>query len=200
MCETGEHAFYNSVVESSFSPKHELFTSGPLRSMGAACCHVRHVKVSPAGHVTEAGASPKDLATGNFALVPLWTAGREEGALIDEAHAESLSNTLPMRGAPITASSDTFHKNMKTLRSIDAFFHEPGKEEGPTVSHQAIVSFASLVGNPNALADFAAVLKGNRNVWGEIYGLDTPITGLAVNDNGEELGRYIVIEMELPHK
>ena len=199
-CETGEHAFYNSVVESSFSPKHELFTSGPLRSMGAACCHVRHVKVSPAGHVTEAGASPKDLATGNFALVPLWTAGFEEGALIDEAHAESLSNTLPMRGAPITASSDTFHKNMKTLRSIDAFFHEPGKEEGPTVSHQAIVSFASLIGNPNALADFAAVIKGNRNVWGEIYGLDTPITGLAVNDNGEELGRYIVIEMELPHK
>ena len=47
-CETGEHAFYNSVVESSFSPKHELFTSGPLRSMGAACCHVRHVQVAPA--------------------------------------------------------------------------------------------------------------------------------------------------------
>ena len=44
------------------------------------------------------------------------------------------------------------------------------------------------------------MIKGNRNVWGEIYGLDTPITGLAVNDNGEELGRYIVIEMELPHK
>ena len=198
-CETGEHAFYNSVVESSFSPKHELFTSGPLRSMGAACCHVRHVQVAPNGTVTSAGASPKDLATGNFALVPLWTAGFEEGALIDEAHAESLSNTLPMRGAPITAGTETFRKNMETLRSIDAFFHEPGKEECPTVSHQAIVSFASLVGNPNALADFAAVVKGNRNVWGEIYGMDTPITGLAVNDKGQELGRYIVIEMELPH-
>ena len=199
-CETGEHAFYHSVVESSFSPKHELFTSGPLRSMGAACCHVRHVKVSPAGDVTEAGASPKDLATGNFALVPLWTAGFEEGTLIDEAHAESLSNTLPMRGAPITVGTEIFRKNMQTLRSIDAFFHEPGKEECPTVQHQAIVSFASLVGNPNALADFAAVIKSNRNVWGEIYGLDTVVHGLAVNDKGEELGRYIVIEMELPHK
>ena len=160
VCETGEHAFYNSVVESSFSPKHELFTSGPLRSMGAACCHVRHVQVAPNGTVTGAGASPKDLATGNFALVPLWTAGAEEGALIDEAHAESLSNTLPMRGAPIAAGTETFHKNMETLRSIDAFFHEPGKAECDTVPHQAIVSFASLVGNPNALADFAAVLKG----------------------------------------
>ena len=198
--ETGEHAFYHSVVESSFSPKHELFTSGPLRSMNAACCHVRHVQVSPRGDVTGAGASPKDLATGNFALVPLWTAGATEGALIDEAHAESLSNTLPMRGAPITVGSDVFQKNIATLRDIDAFFHEPGKVECDTVPHQAIVSFASLVGNPNALADFAAVLKQNPNARGEIYGLDTPITGLAVNDRGEELGRYIVLEMELPCK
>ena len=120
--------------------------------------------------------------------MPLWTAGREEGALIDEAHAESLSNTLPMRGAPITAARDTFHKNMETLRSIDAFFHEPGKAEGPTVPHQAIVSFASLVGNPNALADFAAVLKGEPNVRGEIYGLDTPITGLAVTTMARSSG------------
>ena len=200
VCETGEHAFYNSVVESSFSPKHELFTSGPLRSMGAACCHVRHVQVAPNGTVTGAGASPKDLATGNFALVPLWTTNAEQGALIDEAHAESLSNTLPMRGAPIAAGTETFNKNMATLRSIDAFFHEPGKPECDTVPHQAIVSFASLVGNPNALSDFAAVLKANPNVRGEIYGLDSPIAGMAVGTNGEELGRYIVLEMELPCK
>ena len=62
---------------------------------------------------------------------------------------------------------------MATLRSIDAFFHEPGKAEWTTVPHQAIVSFASLVGNPNALADFAAVLKGEPNVRGEIYGMDS---------------------------
>ena len=200
VCETGEHAFYNSVVESSFSPRHELFTSGPLRSMGAACCHVRYAQVAANGTVTGSGASPKDLATGNFALVPLWTAGTEEGALIDEAHAESLSNTLPMRGAPISVGEEIFRKNMTTLRSIDAFFHEPGKAEGDAVPHQAIVSFASLVGNPNALADFAVVLKENPNVRGEIYGLDTPITGMAMGNSGEELGRYIVLEMELPCK
>ena len=57
-----------------------------------------------------------------------------------------------------------------------------------------------MVGNPNALADFAAVLKQTPNARGEIYGLDTPITGLAVNDQSEELGRYIVLEMELPCK
>jgi len=200
VCETGEHAFYNSVVESSFSPQHELFTSAPLRSMGAACCHVRHVQVSPRGEVTSAGATPKQLATGEFALVPLWTADATTGALIDEAHTESLSNTLPMRGTPITVNTDTFRKNLDTLRSIQAFFHAPGKDDCDTVLHQAIVSFASLVGNANALADFTAVLKDNPNVRGEIYGLDTPIAGMATNEVGEDLGRYIVLEMELPCK
>jgi len=200
VCETGEHAFYNSVIETSFSPRHPLFASAPLRSMGAACCHVRHVQVSPAGHVTAAGASPKQLATGEFALVPLWTAGADDGALIDEAHAESLANTMPMRGAPVTANSDMFHKNMTTLREIQAFFHEPGKADTDMVPHQAIVSFASLVGNVNALTDLATVLKSEPNVRGEIYGLDTPIPGMAVDKHGEDLGRYIVLELELPRK
>ena len=200
VCETGEHAFYNSMVEQSFSLKHGLMTNGPLRSMNAACCHVRHVQLSPSGHITGTGASPKDLATGNFALVPLWTAGTEDGALIDEAHAEALSNTLPMRGAPISSNSEIFHKNMTTLRGIDAFFHAAGKPEYAGFPHQAIVSFASLVGNEHALSDISEVLKASPHVRGEIYGLDAPIKGMATSESGEELGRYIVIEVDLPRK
>ena len=198
VCETGEHAFYNAMVEQSFSVKHELMTSGPLRSMNAACCHVRYVQVSPAGEVTGTGASPKQLAKGEFALMPLWKVGTDDGAVIDEAHAEALSNTLPMRGTPISVNSDIFHKNMETLRDIDKFFHEQGKTEYESFPHQAIVSFASLVGNVHALSDIAAVLKRSPNVHGEIYGLDNVIKGLATDEKGEDLGRYIVIEVDLP--
>lgn len=194
----GVHAFYNAIVEQSFSLKHGLMTSGPLRSMNAACCHVRYAQVSPAGEVVGSGSSPKDIATGNFALVPLWTAGTEDGALIDEAHAEALSNALPMRGEPISASTGIFHKNMATLRGLDAFFHEAGKPEYDSFPHQAIVSFASLVGNEHALTDISEVLKASPQVRGEIYGLDTVIKGLATGESGEELGRYIVIEVDLP--
>ena len=198
VCETGEHAFYNAMVEQSFSLKHGVMTSAPLRSMNAACCHVRHVKLTPAGDVVGTGSSPKDLATGNFALVPLWTAGTEDGALIDEAHAEALGNTLPMRGAPITANSEIFHKNIKTLRGLDAFFHEEGKPEYESFPHQAVVSFASLVGNAHALDDISEVLKATPHVRGEIYGLDKVIPGLATGADGEELGRFIVVEVDLP--
>tara|TARA_B100000795_G_scaffold269880_1_gene260874 strand:+ start:1940 stop:4261 length:2322 start_codon:yes stop_codon:yes gene_type:complete len=198
--ESGEHAFYNSVIEQSFSTKHKMFTSGPLRSMNAACCHVRYVHVSPAGDVTSAGASPKDLATGNYAIVPLWTIDVADGALLDEALDESMSNTLPPRGRPISVDSEIFEANIAMLQSIDAFFHEDGKQNVKSDHHQALVSFASLVGNKNAIADIAALLKTDPNIRGEVFGLDKVINGLAVDPTGREMGRYIVLELELPRK
>ena len=63
-----------------------------------------------------------------------------------------------------------------------------------------IVSFASLVGNANALTDLACVLKSAPNVRGEIYGMDSVITGMAVDEKGADVGRYIVLEVELPRK
>ena len=76
VCETGEHAFYNSVVETSISPKSPLFTDGPLRSMGAACCHVRYAKLSPAGHVLEAGGVAQGPRDGRV----------RAGAAVDRGH------------------------------------------------------------------------------------------------------------------
>ena len=169
-----------------------------MRSMGAACCHVRHVKVSPSNDIIGAGASPKELATGDFALVPLWTTDAKEGPILDEAHAESLTNAMPMRGKPIVTDDAVFKANMKTLRGIKAFFEEEGKAEYEGILHQAVVSFASLIGNEHALNDISRVLKSDTNIRGEIFGLDEVVEGVAVNHNGEQLGRYIVMELELP--
>ena len=60
------------------------------------------------------------------------------------------------------------------------------------------MSFASLVGNANAINDVAEVFKATPHLRGEIYGLDAAIRGLATDACGEELGRYIVIEVDLP--
>lgn len=201
VCETGEHAFYNSIIEQSFSVNHELMTSGPLRSMNAACCHVRYVQVSPSGDVIGSGASPKQLEMGEFAVLPLWNADAVSGAILDEAHNEDRSNQLPMRDGPIVVTADgsrIFRENVKKLRDLDRFFHEQGKVEYRGYPHSAIVSFASLIGNANAINDIAAVLKSVPCMRGEVYGIDDVMTGLAIDENGEEIGRYITIEMELP--
>lgn len=196
---TGEHAFYSHFVEKSYSVRDALFTSGPLRSMGAACCHVRHVQVSPANEVVGAGTTPKQLATGDFALVPLWTADANTGALLDEAHDEALTNAMPMRGQPDVFDDGVFKANLETLRGIQAFLQEEGKAElEGSVLHQGVVAFASLVGNAHALKDFERTLRANPNVTGEVFGLDEVVQGVAVNAAGEQLGRYVVLELELP--
>ena len=61
-----------------------------------------------------------------------------------------------------------------------------------------MVSFASLVGNAHALKDFAKTLQANPNVTGEVFGLDDVVEGVAVNAAGEQLGRYVMLELELP--
>ena len=196
---TGEHAFYSQFVENSFSMRDPCFTSGPLRSMGAACCHVRHVQVSPSNDVVGAGTTPKQLATGEFALVPLWTTDAKEGPVIDEAHEEALTNAMPMRGKPAVFDDAVFKTNMETLRDIQAFLQQEGKAElTESTLHQGVVSFASLVGNAHALKDFAKTLKANPNVTGEVFGLDEVVEGVAVNAAGEQLGRYVMLELELP--
>ena len=196
---TGEHAFYSQFVENSFSLQDGLFTSAPLRSMGAACCHVRHVKVSPSNDIIGAGASPKELATGDFALVPLWTTDAKEGPIIDEAHAEALTNAIPMRGSPVVHDDTVFNTNLETLRGIQAFLKQEGKAElTNSTLHQGVVSFASLVGNAHALKDFAKTLAANPNITGEVFGLDEVVEGVAVSPTGKQLGRYVVLELELP--
>ena len=197
--ESGEHAFYSQFVENSYSLQNGLFTSAPLRSMGAACCHVRHVQVSASNDIVGAGASPKDLATGAFALVPLWTTDTEKGAIIDEAHEESLTNAIPMRGSPDVYDGAVFATNMETLRDIQTFLKREGKAElTASTLHQGVVSFASLVGNAHALKDFSKTLQANPDITGEVYGIDEVVGGVAVNESGEQLGRYVVLELELP--
>ena len=56
------------------------------------------------------------------------------------------------------------------------------------------------MGNAHALTDLAAVLRSDANVRGEIYGMDSVLPGLAVNERGEDVGRYVVLEVELPRK
>ena len=88
---------------------------------------------------------------------------------------------------------------METLRGIQAFLQEEGKAElEGSVLHQGVVAFASLVGNAHALKDFERTLRANPNVTGEVFGLDEVVQGVAVNAAGEQLGRYVVLELELP--
>lgn len=196
----GAHAFYSAFVEIGLSLESPLFTDPALRKLGHATPHFRFAKSTDTDTITQAGASPKELATQNFSVVPLWVSATNDAALIDEAHHESISNTMPMRGVPMLLSDESvvdINTSIATLRELDTFLHEPGKTESTSHETAHIVSFAALLHNQKAIEGFCDMVRANKNTTGEIYGLDTPVKGIAVSSSDPEvqLGRYITLEL-----
>ena len=197
----GTHAFYSEFVEIGLSLKSPLFTDPALRMLGYATPHLRFAKFDGSDVISKAGASPKDLATHNYAAVPLWTVATAEGALIDEAHLESIANTMPMRGKPIEVTTETANdllSSLASLKDLNEFLHAPGKSEPLEVYETAhIVSFSALMHNQKAIQGFCDMVKHNKDTTGEVYGIDQPITGMAspIGRPDIELGRYVTVEL-----
>jgi len=197
----GDHAFYKSFVEMGMSLDSPLFADPVLRKLGYATPHLRFTQVALGGPLVASGASPKELATHEYAAIPLWTANAEQGALLDEAHAESVANTMPARNVPLQLAAGTvadLRASLDSLRGLDAFLHDEGKTEARYHETSHVLSFASLMHNPKAVQAFVDLVRGNPNALGEVYGLDEPVTGLATDASGEELGRFVAVELMVP--
>ena len=197
----GAHSFYGSFVELGLSLKSPLFTDPTLRALGHATPHLRFAKSNQTDAITEAGASPKDLAIHAFSVVPLWKVGSSEAALIDEASVESIANTMPMRGTAIQLSENAvndLNASLASLKDLNDFLHAEGKAEHAE-SHETahVVSFAALLHNQKAIESFCEMVKSKENTYGEIYGLETPVIGLAVaaSDPAQQLGRFVTVEL-----
>lgn len=201
---TGAHAFYSAFVEIGLSLEHPLFTDPALRKLGHATPHLRFAKLGDTDAIAHAGASPKDLATHAFAVVPLWTAGVEDGALIDEAHAESMANVMPLRGVAASVSDDgvaDLDASLNALRELNTFLHAPGKADHVDRHETAhLISFAALLQNPKAIEGFCALVMSNEHTSGDVYGLDQPIAGIATaaSNSSAQLGRYVTVELMVP--
>ena len=196
----GAHSFYSAFVELGLSLDSPLFTDPALRKLGHATPHLRFAKMSDADAISEAGASPKDLATHAYRVVPLWTAATPEAALIDEAHAESMANTMPARNTAMVLSDDAakdLSASLDSLRDLNDFLHAPDKDDVALHETAHVIAFAALLNNQKAIESFCDLIKKNRNTRGEVYGLDHNVSGLAVaaSDPTRELGRFVTLEL-----
>ena len=200
--EKGSHAFYNSMVELSVSMKNPLFTSAPLRELNVASPHYRFVRPREDQPIEVAGASPEDLANGTWAALPLWQAGTAESVVLDAAHAEATANIVPMRGEPLALRDEQVESLSASLSLLMALKGELEKRESPTgvVTHTSrhLFSAAALIGNPEAVGAFAKTVIGINGVKGEVKGLDDIVRGVAVDANGNDVVRLVVVELTAP--
>jgi hypothetical protein len=196
----GAHSFYGAFVELGLSLESPLFTDPALRKLGYATPHLRFAKMAETDAISEAGASPKDLATHNYRVVPLWTAATSEAVLIDEAHAESMANTMPMRGNPMSLTDQAvadLEASLDSLRDLNEFLHAPGKAEVDAHETAHVISWAALLHNQKAIQSFCDLVKSGTNTSGEIYGIDQVVDGLAVaaSDPTRQVGRFVTVEL-----
>ena len=203
--EKGSHAFYNSMVEISLSMRHPLFTSEALRSLGLASPHYRFARPREDQPIQVAGASPEDLALGNWSVVPLWRSGTAEADVLDVAHAEAASNVVPMRGKPLTLQPPQVKSLNTSMALLEALQEVLSKrvdipEAEATHGSRHLISAAALIGNPEAVKAFAKTVATNDGITGEVKGLgdDKIVPGVAANGDGVDVGRFVVVELRVP--
>ncbi len=200
--ERGKHAFYHSFVELGVSMHSALFTSPKLRALGLATPHFRFTPPCVGHEVDTAGATPEALATGDFSMIRMWSVDEAQGAVLDAAHAEAVANVVPMR-ANAMCLTEAQCKSLNASRAVlEALDKELAKSPAATEAHatQHVVSAAALIGNPEALREFAKTVVQIDGVHGKVRGLgdDEVIEGLAVDGDGNDVGRFVVVELNAP--
>lgn len=181
------HRFYHDFVELTFHPSHPLYSDPTLREMGVAATQL--VFARPGTHIGSAGASPRQLAVGDYATLPLHTVDTERGASIDFASVEAKRDVMPKRVGRVvlsTSQSKDLSRSLAALEQLDA-----GLTKAPTCGHTVayVLAYSTLVNSPLAVEHFTARLK-EVAVAGVVD--INYVEDLAVHPNGEQAGAFIV--------
>lgn len=192
-----EHAFYKHFVEFAVPMRrYGTFLDDAMREGGVATAQW---VLTSANNIQSAGVGPKDLALGNYLMLPLWRLDTQACKSMDVASADVLSNTLPVRSKPLTLTPEQlsiYQKNMKALRELgerkgalfDAHVHTAHRH----VSRH-IVTFAALVGNKATVPLFKQTLEEEANLACRVT--FARVEHVLFDENGDDIGVIPFLEL-----
>ena len=192
---TGDsHVFYSSFVEFLVAPSSPMFQSPALREHGFATSQFVFASQQ---NVAVAGSSPKHIAIGNFALLPLWRLGAEDAAVMDVALADVQSNTMPMReGGPAVLDEQETAQHAASLASLRALHTASSAafRAADDAAHrsQQLISTAALVRNPSAVAHLCerlGALESKLAVHVDVL----PMENCVLDHEGNDVGLFVVV-------
>ena len=165
------HGFYSAFVELSISTRHPLFTSQAVRALDAATPHLvltngnaeKNAPVDAEGK--GAGATPAQLACGEFSAVPLWTTGMRGSNILSTALDEARMNILQRREAPLQLSTRQTSNLLESLSSLHRLKRElesqnENRAESPKYTEQ-VISYAALINNPKTVECYVDAILTN---------------------------------------
>jgi hypothetical protein len=194
------HRFYHDLVEFNVPRSHPLWSGENARETGAAT--TQWVFAKPAnrvsGAINAAGATPRDLVTEEYAAVPLVVANSETAKILDYAALEAAADVMPPRPAGMRLDPhqvEQLHKSLGALAALDDALNTDadGGASGHTVAY--ILAYNTLVNNSAAIDHFCNRLK-QVAVQGTVDALD--VEGLAYTHDGQEAGKFVVINACIP--
>lgn len=193
------HLFYGSMVEFILSTEEEIFKNHELRSLKHSTAQF---VITQTHDTTIAGANPKDMATGNFALISLWKVDSETGTDIDAATVEVQRNTMPKRGGIArldAATSNIYKDNINSLRKLHKQSSASYDRNDANPISQSIFSIATLTNNRHSVQQLVRKLTSLSVDAGKIaVSIDIePMVNMLLDSDGNDVGKFVVVNVEL---
>lgn len=187
-----DHQFYKHFVEFSVPlRRYGTWLNKEMREGGVATAEW---VFTSADDVQHAGVSPKDLATGNFLMLPLWKLDTAACTAMDVASDEVLANTIPVRAGPVRMTveqSKAYESNLAALKELDAKKRSLFNAKKHASRH--IIAFAVLVGNSDSLPLFTDTLMSDPHIACRVT--FTPVSSVLLSPDGVDVGTMPYIEL-----
>lgn len=193
------HRFYRDLVEITFPRTHPLYQDRELRELKSAATQYVLSRPQPGEAIQTVGATPKDLVEENFLVTPLVSLDDQMADILDYASDVAAKDVIPPRPTGPMKLNDfqtnSLKQSMETIYDLRKQINKGG--EGIEGSHcvQYITAFSTLVHNPKGVEHFCKTIKGLATDGCVDC---VPIKGLAVSDDGEEVGEFISINAYVP--
>lgn len=189
------HQFYNTILEFAVPlRRYGTFQNSDVRSIGHA---TSHWVLAQTHDVKSAGASPKDIATGNFSMLPLWMLSETQCVALEVASSEVLSNTLPVRERLVKLTPtqyDTYNANIDLLKTLNATKSELFSSlVSNRHASRHIFTFAALVGNAKSVTAFVNEVENDSNIACRVTMEATP--NVFFSASGNDIAVVPLIEM-----
>jgi len=201
----GKHRFYAQFVELIFDTSSPLMNSDKLLDTGKAHCQLVLVSTTADFKVIQAGVSPKQLVTENFAAVPLYTVDRKKNELLQASFREVQENSLRRSSAPLVlgkeecdileSSKQIFNKLNEELTSVKPV--NGSVDADRAVILDVVIPFAALCHNLKAVQGIANLVQ--MALPSHTTGMATwrEVTQLATDASGKDVGAFVSMQLHV---
>ena len=189
------HRFYHDFVEFSLHAKHPLYTNNKIREMGNGASQYVFAKPGNAQDLKQAGASPVELATREFMLVPLHEVDTAVGELLDFAGMTAKADVIPPRRGVYTLSHSQSRDLNRSIAALKNLNDTLPKENAYGHCVAYTLAYSTLVNNPLAVEHFCERIAGSSVAGVVDFEI---VNGLAHHPHmegkgREEAGHFVIV-------